>query len=389
MCSKPPCSICKKTVNHRNLIVCAQCLKPIYLKCNNLSLVDGQLIKKSNSSWFCLNYSNNIVNFTNTTNKKLQSVFSNEEYHVLYYIDNTTKTCLAWKPQKNLTNLFNEFNNLSCDQNNYSENIINCMYYDIDEIQTLNKLNSKPTLSRFDTGSWSLSKNIEDLEYLLNLTSINFDVIAISERIKFLFECFLKKFNLILDKYLPLKKLTKQKLKFKTTHWITPSLQTSISMKNKLLTKFIKMKKPTLKNEAHTKYKLYKHIIYLKDSSFKVPFTIVEDNISLTNPKDTLDGFNNYFSNVATCIKSSIKYSRNKLFFDFLLQIDKNSFSANPTDKAEIKNIILSLDHLKSVSPNSISTKILKLLRNDISTQFAELFNHSSFEGVLKHYSNL
>ena len=145
MCLKSPCSKCKKTVNHRNLIVCAQCFKPIYLKCNNLSLVDGQLIKKSNSSWFRLNCSNNIVHFTNIANKKLKSVFSNEEYHVLYYIDNTTKTCLAWKPQKNLTNLFNEFNNLSCDQNNYSENIINCMYYDLDEIQTLNKLNSKPT----------------------------------------------------------------------------------------------------------------------------------------------------------------------------------------------------------------------------------------------------
>ena len=85
------------------------------------------------------------------------------------------------KPQENLTNLFNEFNNLSSDQNNNSENIINCKYYDIDEIQTLNKLNNKRTLSLFHINSCSLSKNIEDLEYLLNSTSINFDVIAISE----------------------------------------------------------------------------------------------------------------------------------------------------------------------------------------------------------------
>ena len=61
------------------------------------------------------------------------------------------------------------------------------------------------------------------------------------------FECFLKKFNLILDKYLPLKKLTKQKLKFKTKPWITLSLQKSVSVNNKLLTKFIKLKEPTLK----------------------------------------------------------------------------------------------------------------------------------------------
>ena len=85
------------------------------------------------------------------------------------------------KPQENIPNLFNEFNNLSSDQNNNSENIINCKYYDIDEIQTLNKLNNKRTLSLFHINSCSLSKNIEDLEYLLNSTTINFDVIAICE----------------------------------------------------------------------------------------------------------------------------------------------------------------------------------------------------------------
>ena len=84
---------------------------------------------------------------------------------------------------------------------------------------------------------------------------------------------------------------------------------------------------------------------------------------------------------MATGIKSSITYSRNK-FFDFLPQININSFFINPTDKTEIKNIILSLDPLKSIGPNSISTKIMKLLSNDISTQFAELFNLPFYEGV-------
>ena len=118
----------------------------------------------------------------------------------------------------------------------------------------------------------------------------------------------------------------------------------------------------------------------MKDSRSTVPSTIIEDNISVTNPKDIADAFNNYFSNVATGIKSSIKYSRNK-FFDFLPQININSFFINPTDKTEIKNI-LSLDPLRSIGPNSIPTKILKLLSNDISTQFAELFNLSFSEGV-------
>ena len=49
----------------------------------------------------------------------------------------------------------------------------------------LNKLNNKCTVSLFHINSGSLSKNVEDLEYLLNSRSINFDIIAISEtRIK-------------------------------------------------------------------------------------------------------------------------------------------------------------------------------------------------------------
>ena len=121
---------------------------------------------------------------------------------------------------------------------------------------------------------------------------------------------FSEEINLILDKYLPLKKLTKQKLNFKTKPWITPGLQKSISIKNKLLEKCIKLKEPTLKNETPTKYKLYrnmlatllerskhtyfsyfsqnhindlkntwkgiKRIISLTDSTSTVPYTIIE-----------------------------------------------------------------------------------------------------------------
>ena len=143
-----------------------------------MSFVDGQLIKNSDSSWFCLHFSNKIFPFTNITNKKLQSVFSDEEYHVDDYIDSLTKTCLVLRPQENLTNLFSEFKNLSSDQNNSSENI-NSKYYDIDEIQTLSKLTN--ALCNFHINSCSLSKNIEDLEYLLNSLSINFNVNTIRE----------------------------------------------------------------------------------------------------------------------------------------------------------------------------------------------------------------
>ena len=149
-------------------------IQSFLLSANNLNFLDGQPIKNSNSSWFCLRRSYNIFSFINITNKQLQLVFVNKEYHVDDYIDNSIKTCILLKPQENLTNL----NNLSSDQNNKTESIIKSKCYDIDEIQTLNKLKCKHTLSLFHINPCSLSKIFEDIEYLLNTISINFDVVA-------------------------------------------------------------------------------------------------------------------------------------------------------------------------------------------------------------------
>ena len=52
--------------------------------------------------------------------------------------------------------------------------------------------------------------------------------------------------NMLLDTYALLKKVEKLKLKFKSKTWITLNLQKSISVKNKLLTRFINKKDPIL-----------------------------------------------------------------------------------------------------------------------------------------------
>ena len=57
-------------------------------------------------------------------------------------------------------------------------------------------------------------------------------------------------------------------------------------------------------------------------------------------------------------------------------------FFVSPTDRDEIALIISSLDSTKSVGPNIIPTKILKLLKNDISCQLVDIFNMSFTSGV-------
>ena len=183
-------------------------------------------------------------------------------------------------------------------------------------------------------------------------------------------------------------------------------------MKNKSLSKFIKLKDVHLKNEAHFKYKQYRNLLSTllkrgKYSYFTNYFqTNINDNkntwtgikrliislkrtsnyvtsavigyITLTKPKNIANTFSKYFINISSSIQSTIQLSRNK-FHDFLPDIDIKTFFIKSVDKIEIQDIILSLNHLKAVDPNSILTKILKLLRNDISNQLSDLFNFSSF----------
>ena len=86
--------------------------------------------------------------------------------------------------------------------------------------------------------------------------------------------------------------------------------------------------------------------------------------------------FNNYFTSIAEKTKVSIDYSH-KHFSNFLKDKNQNSFFLGLTNKYKIQNIIPFLNSNKSVGPNSIATRIIKPLKNDISTQLADIFNIS------------
>ena len=65
----------------------------------------------------------------------------------------------------------------------------------------------------------------------------------------------------ILDKHVPLKKLSIYKLKFKTKPWITAALQKSISTSKKLFSNFINKKYLIQKTELRIKYKSYRNML--------------------------------------------------------------------------------------------------------------------------------
>ena len=171
----------------------------VHLKCNNLNVVDAEIIKNTGSDrfWICMFCSNNLFPFATLNDHKLYQTFSQSNNHYSGSSNSySTNTCSTLKSPKNLSDLFNGFNDFSYQQNKNTENIINCQYYDIEEIQSFNYLIHQNALSLFHINTCSLSKNIEELAYLLDETKTDFDVVGISEsRIK-KYKCPINSINL-------------------------------------------------------------------------------------------------------------------------------------------------------------------------------------------------
>ena len=128
-------------------------------------------------------------------------------------------------------------------------------------------------------------------------------------------------------------------------------------------------------------------ILNINNTHSNIPKILVSSDTISAEPIDIANILNNFFTSIAAKTKESIKYSH-KHFSNFLKNRSDDSFFLSPTDKYEIINIISSLDPIKSTGPNSIPTKILRLLKNDISTQLSDIFNVSfstgAFPSILK-----
>ena len=178
-----PCSVCHKSIGDKeNSIFCDLCKLWVHIKCNNLNYVDYQYLSGCSDPWYCLNCNSEIYALGNL-NKQNSMLFIKENLTDSLKLDNMNSTStLVLKQPANLSQLFNQFNNITENHTNKDpDNVVKCIYYDIEEIQTLNIPNKSKSLSMFHINTCSLSKNFDDLEYLLKTTNMNFDIIEISE----------------------------------------------------------------------------------------------------------------------------------------------------------------------------------------------------------------
>ena len=121
-----------------------------------------------------------------------------------------------------------------------------------------NKTKSKTNIkkAKFARNYKSLNKDL--LEYDLRNTKWD-EILKVNiGDVDFSFESFLKKFNEILDKHAPYKKLSLQEVKLSYKPWITTGILNSIKNKNRIHMKVIRTKDPVRKTNLENEYRLYK-----------------------------------------------------------------------------------------------------------------------------------
>ena len=115
--------------------------------------------------------------------------------------------------------------------------------------------------------------------------------------------------------------------------------------------------------------------------STSVPMTLNHNNNTVTNQVEITNIFNKHFVSVAEKTSANVNYSH-KHFSKYMENNSSNSFFLSPTNKNEISSIISCLNPNKFVGPKSAPTKILKLLKDEISSHLFDIYNISFSMGI-------
>ena len=222
----------------------------------------------------------------------------------------------------------------------------------------------------------------------------------------------------ILNKYFPLKILTKKEIELECKPWITKGILTSSKIKNKTF----KLFKKNRKQEDYQKFKTYRDLInklkkrsmtlyynkYFQEhmNNAKKSWTGINTILHRKNKTKTSDiflnsngklftdqktvskMFNNYFINVAGNLEKNIPKPKTK-FQDYLKNPNEHSIYLKETTPAEVNKLTCGLDANKAPDLFGISTKIVKMggyvMDEIISYLFNMSIDHGKFPSFLQN----
>lgn len=263
--------------------------------------------------------------------------------------------------------------------------------------RNFNKFNEDNFINEISTINWEhiLETNKKDPDFSLNQ--------------------FLNKTNKILDKHAPFEKISQRKVKKKTLPWITKGIKASIRVRNKLQKQHLAAKSKAKKDKIYKTFQAYrtkiislirkskkkyyedffkekrndlkktwvgiKEIISNKQQSKHIINCIQNNNKLITKTKEIANTFNDFFVNIPRKIDEKITKT-NTSIYRYLKDPNLNSFYLRPTTPDEIQKIIKKMDNQKAVGPNSIPTKILKLVKKEMSIPLSSIVNLSFEMGI-------
>lgn len=255
-------------------------------------------------------------------------------------------------------------------------------------------------------------------DFVLDFLSVDWDkdLELGEENVNHSLDIFLTKMINLLDKHMPLRKISQKEFKRQFKPWISDEILHMIGEKNKLFKKYVKCKDSVLKNTYNNEYKGIKNvinhslknnkkayyndyftrykqdlqkvwsgiknIINIKNKNLDYPTCITHNDELVTNPTDISNKFNDFYVSIADNILNNRRYGGKALFTDFLDNPMPNSMALYPCDDAEVASIIRQLDSKKASGPNSIPPDILHLLQHDISKPLTKIYNLSFKTGV-------
>ena len=216
--------------------------------------------------------------------------------------------------------------------------------------------------------------NFDRADFIMDILGIDWASVVCEGDVNTSFNLLLDSVNKVVDKHMPLKRLTNKEFKRKFKPWITTGILKSISRKNTLFNKYSKSKNEINKQIIFNEYKLLrnqlneliriskktyyerffaehnsnikkvwegiKELVNTKSKNSNYP-TCIEINKNISTDQEAIcNSFNDFFTNVADKILSERKYDGNKQFTEYLKNPIPNSFAFEPCDATEVKKLI-------------------------------------------------
>ena len=261
------------------------------------------------------------------------------------------------------------------------------------------------------------TKNFDRENFILDVLSIDWDKVTDINKgdPNESFNRFEATINPLIDKYLPLKKLSRKETKNYFKPWITLGIRNSIKRRDNLHKRYIKAKDNETKNNYHAQYKELRNMIvtlcreskkayyqrFFNDNANNIKNTwkginqiinikskksnqissLIINNELITDSKQIANNFNEYFCTIAERLQSRI-YHASQNFTKYLTNSNDHNFFIAPTNITEIINIIDNLDVNKASGPHSIPIEILHTIKFTIADPLANIINLSFEKGI-------